>query len=150
MVRPVDMFHIWPKLRNRHFFVLDFLILLVTPTLALTLRLETAYFPQKFIQGLVIYTVAAICIRLATFYLFGLYRHYWLYASIEDAVQIALAVLTSGMVLALLMLAILDVTNVVFARSVLIIDSVLVLLATGGTRFLVRLSRSRLTVTSLA
>ena len=126
------------KLRNRHFFLIDTLILLVTPTLALMLRLDTVDISRSFWAGLAIFTIQALIIRLLVFRSFGLYSRYWQYASIEELVQIATAVLVSSALLTILILFLLSIYPTPFARSVIIIDALLVLIAVGLTRFSVR------------
>lgn len=132
------------KLRNRHFILLDALILLLTPTLALMLRLDTVIIPQEFWLALVGYTLAALAIRLVVFWKLGLYSRYWKYASVEELLQIGTAVVVSTFILTILVLMVRAIyPPFVFARSILIIDSLLVLLAVGGIRFSVRFMESR-------
>ena len=71
---------------------------------------------------------------------FGLYRHLWAYASIDEVRLIVMAV-ASGSVSAALLMMLLYQLKVFsgFPRSVLIIDFVLSLLAVGGIRFGIRL-----------
>ncbi len=125
-------------LRNRHFFLLDILALLLLPTVAMMLRLDTVYLPIIYWSGLVVYTLTALIIRLIVFRGFGLYSRYWQYASVDELVQISLAVLVSTASLTIIILFSLSLLNLYFVRSVLIIDALLVLLAVGGTRFSVR------------
>jgi FlaA1/EpsC-like NDP-sugar epimerase len=131
------------NLRNRHFFLIDAAILLVTPTLALMLRLDTVRIPQHFWLGLAVYTIAALIMRLFVFRRFGLYSRFWKYASIDELVQIGTAVLVSTFLLTLLVLIARAIYPFAFARSILIIDALLVLLAVGGMRFSVRFMESR-------
>ena len=131
------------KLRNRHFMLIDAAILLLMPTLALMLRLDTAIIPQEFWLGLVGYTLAALTICLIVFWKLGLYSRYWKYASVDELVQIGTAVVVSTFLLTLVVLAARAIYPFVIARSILIIDSLLVLLAVGGVRFSVRFMESR-------
>ncbi|MFO7683196.1 MAG: polysaccharide biosynthesis protein, partial [Chloroflexota bacterium] len=126
-------------LRNRHFFLLDLLFLLLTPTLALMLRLDQLHVPASFYGGLVLYTAAALVIRLAIFYYAGLYRRYWKYASVDELGQIVLAVLASTLLVAAVAGALLGWLHVAFARSVFVLDALLVLVFVGGIRFGMRL-----------
>ena len=126
-------------LRNRHFFLFDFLFLLLTPTLALMLRLDQLSIPASFYQGLLLYTVIALVVRLTTFYYAGLYRRFWKYASIDELKQITLAVLASSLIVAPVMAVLLGWLNFTIARSVFILDALLVLVFVGGLRFSVRL-----------
>ena len=104
------------ELRNRHFFLIDALILLVTPTLALMLRVDTVRISQLFWLGLLGYTVIAIALRLVIFRRFGLYSHYWKYASIDELVQIGTAVLVSTFLLTIIVLLVRSTYAFQFAR----------------------------------
>ena len=81
--------------RNRHFFFGDVLILLLTPLLALMLRVDRPSVWASYFNVLVGYTAVALIIRLIFFYHFGLYTRYWLYANANDLAQIVWAVTTS-------------------------------------------------------
>lgn len=131
------------KMRNRHFFLLDSLILCLTPTLAIVLRLDRFDIPNSFWPGLMMYTAVALVVRLITFYFLGLYQRFWRYASINELTQIAGAVLMSSLFVWLLVTALRAISGVTLPRSVLIIDPLLVLLFVGGSRFSVRLSAQR-------
>jgi len=131
------------KLRNRHFFLMDAFIVLVTPTISLVLRRDSVEIPSQVVAGLVIYTIAALFIRLFIFYRFGLYSRYWRYASVDELARIGTAVLVSTVILALFMLTIRFVYSLAFARSIIIIDALLVLLGVGGVRFSVRFLGNR-------
>ncbi len=128
--------------RNRHFFILDGLVLLLTPLAALMLRLDTVTVPEKFVAGLIGYTAVALIVRLAVFYWFGLYQRYWRYASIEEVVQIGLAVSTATLLLLLLFIGSRAIYPYLFPRSIPFIDGLLTLIFVGGTRLSVRVMAS--------
>ena len=136
------------KLRNRHFFFLDSLILLLTPALALMLRRDTVQIPEVFWLGLVVYTLVALVTRLTIFRRFGLYSRFWRYASIDELMQIGTAVLVSTFIITAIILFLRAIYPISLARSMLIIDSLLVFLAVGGIRFSVRFvgNRSQMTM----
>jgi FlaA1/EpsC-like NDP-sugar epimerase len=141
-------------LRNRHFFGLDVLLLLLTPTLALVLRTDGLNVqPQgwdvltRYVPGLLIYTGMALLVRLVIFHRFGLYSRYWRYASIEELDQISWAVFVSSALIGLVvLLARTPILTQVgfplwnFPRSIVFIDALLVLFLLGGIRFSVRLA----------
>ena len=131
------------RLRNRHFFLLDALILLFTPTLALVIRLDTVDIPNQIRPGLLVFTFMGLIVYLVTFHFFGLYRRYWKYASVDDLIQFALSTATGTAILTGLLIPILWLTPITFARSVPIFNGILILLLIGGIRFLVRYSHSR-------
>lgn len=135
----------WNNLRNRHFFVLDVVLLLFTPALALTLRDDLT--PSgTYALPLLWLTVLALLVKLPLFYFFGLYNRYWRYASVDDM----LTILTS------VFLATVVVTGAFFAaqafgllfgngfpRSVPFLDGLLTLLVVSGTRFSARAVEDR-------
>jgi FlaA1/EpsC-like NDP-sugar epimerase len=139
--------HFLLRLRNRHFLLLDALILCVTPTLALMLRVDGAQALETYAPGLLLYTAVALIIRLAVFYMLGLYARYWRYASIDELIQIVTAGMVSTMLIVLIVFAVrLPVLGICDAlkpactlpRSIPFIDGLLVVLAVGATRFSVR------------
>jgi FlaA1/EpsC-like NDP-sugar epimerase len=133
----------WLKLRNRHLFLLDLFFLTFTPAIALLLRVDTPALWSRLFTNLVLYTLIAMFLRVMIHTSFGLYGRYWRYASAEDVTQISMAVLvSSALVTGLFVVA--NVFTVseetILPRSVPLIDSLLVLLVVGGTRFSVRLA----------
>jgi len=131
------------NLRNRHFFLLDGFILCLTPLLAVLLRLDRMDVPHNFLHGLLIYTAVALAVRFMTFYQLGLYQRFWRYASIDELSQIAVAVFISSLFVWLVVTAVRALLPVALPRSVFVIDTLLVLLFVGGSRFSVRLSAQR-------
>ncbi|MDX1412684.1 MAG: nucleoside-diphosphate sugar epimerase/dehydratase [Candidatus Promineifilaceae bacterium] len=131
------------KLHNRHFMLIDAFILIMTPALALMLRVDSVIIVKDFWLGLAVFTLVALVIRLSVFWKLGLYSRYWKYASIEELVQIGTAVVVATFLLTLFILLARAIYPFIFARSILIIDSLLVLLAVGGVRFSVRFMESR-------
>ena len=65
--------HLLLRLRNRHFILLDALVLCLTPALALMLRVDGVFALGKNAPALLFYTAAALIIRLVVFYGSGLY-----------------------------------------------------------------------------
>ncbi|MCB9433779.1 MAG: polysaccharide biosynthesis protein [Ardenticatenaceae bacterium] len=126
------------RLRNRHFFLLDIVALALTPTIALMLRLDTLWISREFWLGLLIYTLLGLTLRPLLFQRFGVYSRYWRYASIDEGVQIVLAVAVSTAVLIIITLPLMATLNISFARAMLIIDTLLVFMIVGSTRFSLR------------
>ena len=129
-----------PKFRNRHFLILDIFLLLFTPVIALTLRVDLPW-GRAYAPSLATFTLLSLLIKLPVFHYFRLYQRYWAYASIDALVSIA-----SGVIVATVL-----VTGVLFTlqgggilgwvslpRSIPFIDSLLTLLLIGGTRFSIR------------
>ena len=137
--------HIKKGIRNRYFFMIDIVMIIVCVIVSYMLRFEF----NKTLVGLYLhsmYWMIGVClvVKLAVYYRFGLYRHLWAYASVDEMRLIALSVAT-GSVLSAAVMLILNRMKVFpgFPRSALIIDFVLSLLAVGAPRFAVRAIASR-------
>jgi FlaA1/EpsC-like NDP-sugar epimerase len=137
------------RLRNRHFFLLDLAVLAITPILALLLRIDTLEGPARYAPGLLSYAVWSAAISLAVFYLFGLYRRYWRYASVEELVIVALALLTASSLVIVIFFGLrlpalgdcpAGIAACSLPRSLPFIDGLLTVLAVGASRFSVRLA----------
>ena len=126
-------------LRNRHFFLFDFLFVLITPSLTLILRRDPLGIPPSLYLGLLLYTGVALVVRLTTFYYMGLYRRYWKYASIDELKQIVLAVFLSSLLAMVVMAVLQGWLQFPFPRSIYILDILPVLMSVGGVRLSVRL-----------
>ena len=127
-------------LRNRHFVILDVCLLAAIPTMALTLRVNLPW-DRVYLQGLLIFTLLALLVKLPVFYAFRLYARYWRYASMDELFAIALAVgVSSVIVTALTYLGqgLNWISGLELPRSLPIIDGLLTLLFIGGTRFSLR------------
>jgi len=137
------------KLRNRHFFGLDSVVLLLTPVLALMLRIDSLDSLPAYLPALALYTIYALFVRLVIFRGFGFYSRYWRYASIEELLQVA----AGGMVATLFDFGILLSLRIPgfgicealpaacgLPRSIPLIDGLLALVAVGVLRFSVRLA----------
>jgi len=76
------------KLRNRHLLVLDLLFLLISPFLALTLRLDVRVDLDTYITGLAYCTVIFLVIDMLVFLKLGLYKRYWHSASVDELAKL--------------------------------------------------------------
>jgi FlaA1/EpsC-like NDP-sugar epimerase len=128
------------NIRNRYVLIGDLLLIIIAVLGGYVLRLELGaafifYFPSAlWMMG------TALLIKPMVYYLFGLYRRLWIYASIQEMKVIALAVTAASIVVSLTMVAMfVQGFFVGFPRSVLIIDWLLSLAFVGGLRFSLRL-----------
>jgi FlaA1/EpsC-like NDP-sugar epimerase/lipopolysaccharide/colanic/teichoic acid biosynthesis glycosyltransferase len=131
----------FPDVGNRHLFWADALISLFVPLLALEIRLDGDIFtelgdPNRYIQTIIIVTIAFLIIKLSTLHLFGFYKHFWRYASIDELVKLAawaIAVITieSGLVY---IETITNLTPYNLPRSLPILDGLLSFILIGGLR----------------
>ena len=97
--------HIFGRnVRNRYLFFGDIFLSLVAVLASYVVRLELiAIFPTY--QYSMLWMVAmAIIIKPLMYYLFGIYRHVWRYASIHELVLIFSAVTTASMILSAVMI----------------------------------------------
>lgn len=133
--------------RNRHFAIADTLIFLVSPLLALGLRLDGQIDLSFYQSGLLWITVLFLVIKLGILYSLGFYRRFWRYASVDELQQIVLAMVVTIFVET----AALNLgqqfggqTWQAIPQSLPFLDGVLSLLLVGALRFRVRaMERSR-------
>jgi FlaA1/EpsC-like NDP-sugar epimerase len=120
---------------------MDVVALAVIPFLALVLRLDGFADVPLYGQGLLLYTLLGMGVRLLIFWRSGLYERYWLYASIDEMVLIAISVFAASVVNAILyfVLRYLPFIDFTVPRSIPFIDAMLTFLAIGGTRISARL-----------
>ena len=133
-------------MRNRYLFLLDIVLLAVTPTLALVLRVDSAAWVASYVPALVHFTLLAIVVKLIIFFFFGLYRRYWRYASVDELLSIILAAGSATLIVAGIFFGagILGMeTGRNLPRSVPFLDGLLTLVVVGGTRFSVRIMAHR-------
>jgi FlaA1/EpsC-like NDP-sugar epimerase len=132
------------ELDNRHFLAIDIIIFLITPLLALEIRLDGFANVKPYLFGLLIAALVSVCIKQIVLQGFNFYRRCWRYASIEEVVY------TASLIIAIIALQTLvneifrnsvDLTQYSLPRSVPLIDGMLTLLLIGGTRFSVRASK---------
>ena len=128
-------------LRNRVFLAADLAGWLIIPALALSLRLDGFADVATYTRHLLLFTILAVLCKFALFWILGMYRRYWRYASIDEVILIASAVAAAGVAagtIYLLSVALANGSTPRLPRSVLIIDALLTLLFVGGSRFAVR------------
>jgi FlaA1/EpsC-like NDP-sugar epimerase len=129
------------QIRNRVILGAD-LILIVTSVLAsFALRLDLGPTFMAFMPHAWVMVGVALVVKPIVYRFFGLYRRYWVYASVRELRLIAVATATASVVVALfIMLAILTgLLAPTFPRSVLGIDWLFSLMSVGGVRLVVRL-----------
>lgn len=104
----------------------------------LRLNLEV---PEPFFSAMLASLAWVVPLQAAVFWMFGLYRGIWRYASVPDVQRIVLAVLVAAMAVAMVLMLQGQPTGV--PRSVLILDPLLLAMAMGGSRMLYRILRER-------
>ncbi len=133
---------LWLRLRNRHFMLIDAIVLSIAPALALALRHDGFSDLHVYGRSLLTYTLASGCVYLLTFRQCGLYRRFWQDATIEELLVVVAAVL-SGTVLSVVGLtacAWLRIWDPGLPGTLPFTEALILLAAVGGSRFSVRLS----------
>jgi len=128
-------------IRNLYFLIADLIIIIVSILLSYLLRLELFFGFRIYLSSLLWFLVLSLFIKPFIFFLFGMYRRMWIYASTKELRLVVISVSTASLFVAIIML-LLFYTNIftAFPRSVLIIDWALSLVLIGGSRFLLRLA----------
>ncbi len=130
------------RFRNRFVLAVDILLIVVSVLGSYALRLDfTPDFVRFYLQGALWLLGIALVVKPLVYYLFGLYRRLWIYASISELKLIAVSVTTASVVVSAMAITLfwLGVLGPGFSRSVLAIDWLLSLLLVGGTRFALRI-----------
>ncbi len=129
-----------PTMRNRYVLLGDMLLIIVAVLGSYALYIEWG---ARFFDNLpsALYMVGvSLVIKPVVYYLFGLYRRIWIYASMQE-VKLIVAAVTAASVFVSLAMVLLRIANAFagFPRAVLVIDWLLSLFMVGGLRFSLRL-----------
>ncbi len=126
-------------IRNLYFLLADFLMIIVSVFASYALRLELVSAFQIYIKSALIMTGISLLIKPTIHYAFGLYRRMWRYAGVKELWLIILSVTTGSIFVSSLMILLFSFSVFTgFPRSVLIIDWIISIIFTGGTRFVLR------------
>lgn len=116
--------------------VLDIILVNMCIYVALIFRFD-GNIPKQYIDIFINTLIYLTIIKIAIYYIFGLYRSLWRYASIDELLQLAFAVATEGVLTFLFG----QFFNVRLPRSVYAITCILTFLTLGGVRLSYRISR---------
>jgi len=134
-------------MRNRFVLVADLFAIAVAAIGAFVLRFDWYFLSHR--PEFSSFIGSALLIKPAVFYVFGLYRRYWRYISIQDVNTLVLANAAALVAMALFVTVAVPVHlfNVIeFSRAVVVLDGILTFLLVAGIRLSVRVigeSRSR-------
>jgi FlaA1/EpsC-like NDP-sugar epimerase len=131
------------SLRNRHLLVADVALLATSPLLLYALRFEGFAWGHQNVRTALTFLVCAIPLQITTYYLFGLYRRLWRYASLGELELIFVAGAAAAVLCTLLGLAVLPWSGITPARvplSVLFPNALLSIALVATPRFLIRLT----------
>jgi FlaA1/EpsC-like NDP-sugar epimerase len=129
------------RLKNRHFIIIDAIAFLITPVLALVLRLDKFFVLSLYGFEVILVTGLFLGVKLSVLYGFGSYRRYWRYASIDELTQIALLMAAATVLQTLLFYSSYYWSGSPIKslpRSLPLLDGMLSLILVGGLRFSVR------------
>lgn len=115
--------------------MLDALIVALVPLVALLIRFEGTV-DTNYYQLIFNYLPSIICIRLITFYVFGLYHRLWRYASVHELVLIVSAVTVSSIIFVVYIYVI----GESIPRSIHLISWLLNIIFIGASRLILRIS----------
>jgi FlaA1/EpsC-like NDP-sugar epimerase len=135
------MFNLFSHLRNRHFLFIDFAIFLITPLLALTLRLDGSPSLPNLWTSLAAVTGLFMVVKFAVSYSMGMYRRMWQHAGIDELGLIVFLTISIGIfdVIAFLLFRTVSVLPPL-PRSLPYIDTLLTGVLLGFFRMTVRLA----------
>lgn len=127
-------------IRNRYILLLDLLLVAASVFGSYGLRFEWGQQFFDYLPSAYWMLGAALILKPLAYYLFGMYRRLWTYASIQELKLIIAAVTTGSVMLSLTMVILAAVKAFTgFSRGILIIDWLLSVLFVGGLRFTMRI-----------
>lgn len=127
-------------LQNRLVLVVDLFLIVVAALGSFALRLDLGPLLIYYLPQALWLVVIALVIKPVVYYFFGLYRHLWAYASIQE-LKVIVAAVTTASVMVSVTVVVLRATNTLpnFPRSALPIDWLFSLVLVGGLRFSLRI-----------
>jgi FlaA1/EpsC-like NDP-sugar epimerase len=85
-------------MRNRHFLLVDLILLAILPFALFALRQESTAWSPELAKALTVYSVIVLPTRIAVAFACGLYRFLWRYASLVELERLIYAGVFSGVV----------------------------------------------------
>lgn len=127
-------------LRNRYLLLGDLFLIVASVLGSFVLRLNIGPLLLAYLDQMAIMLLLALIIKPLLYYIFGLYRRLWIYASIQEMQLIGLAVTAASITLSI-SITLLQAVEIYpgFSRMVLFIDWLLSLFAVGGLRLSMRI-----------
>ena len=134
--------HFTNNLKNRHYFIFDVFILLLSPAIALFLRLEGKLELIINWEDLFLLTLTLLIFKLIIFYLFGLYNRIWKNASVDELARIVISAITILLVEIFIFVLLKFLGNKIagqFPYSLPILDTIITISFVSISRFSSRL-----------
>ena len=129
-----------PSIRNKYILIGDIVLIFVSILGSYALRFELGDQFFQYLPSAYWLLGTSLLIKPMVYYLFGLYRRMWMYASIQELKLIIVSVTTASVIVSSIVISLLSFG--VFEglpRSVLVIDWILSLVFVGGIRFSLRI-----------
>ena len=130
------------SLRNRHLFAIDAILIAAAPFLLYALRFEGFVWPPGQFHSALVFALVSVPARLVLYWLFGVYRTLWRYASIAEMEQVVVAGIAGSVVAAVIGATILPEFGLIASRvplSVLFNGGVLSVVFLAAPRLLMRM-----------
>jgi FlaA1/EpsC-like NDP-sugar epimerase len=124
-------------MKNRYLLLADLALFALAALGAFIARFDWEFFERRPEFG--VYVMAALVIKPVVFYLLGMYRRYWRYASIQDLGVVVVAVSASSLAMAVFVALAHGPLIGVFSRVVLFNDWLMTLATAGGLRLAIRI-----------
>jgi FlaA1/EpsC-like NDP-sugar epimerase len=125
-------------IRNRYLFFSDLVVIALATMAAFVLRLDIDQDLMHYIPTMGWAILAALTIKPVIFWLFGLYRRVWAYASIKEVLVIVGSVTVSSLAFAVWVLFAASIHWTSVPRLIPIIDWFVTLFLVGGLRLSIR------------
>lgn len=132
------------RIRNRYFFIFDFLVFLATPFLAFLVRFEGFNFNVSNEQ-IFYFAISFAFLKIIILYAFSIYSRWWSQASIDELISLlvsGLAIVLAQVVLLLLLRALEIDGFSSIPYSVAILDALFAIMVLSLTRFIFRIQNS--------
>ncbi len=129
-------------LRNRHFIVIDLFICLISPFVALFIRLDGKIDYAQYGEALVYATVIFTLLKLTVFYFFELYRRFWQTASVDEMARLVYIGINAFMIEAFVFILLRSIDQLplkALPSSFPFLDTAIAMFLVGSVRFSVRL-----------
>ena len=121
-------------IRNRHFVILDLILLPAATVIAFILRLNTAEFAKNTAQ-LMVFIGISVPVKMIVFRYLGIYGRLWRYASVDELILIVTSSMIGALISAGLLFGVAIPIGTIggFPRSIPFIDAILTMIAVSYT-----------------
>ncbi|MBC8507190.1 MAG: polysaccharide biosynthesis protein [Anaerolineales bacterium] len=131
-------------IRNRVFLISDIFLIVVSVLGSFALRFELGPLFEYFMPQAIRMSLLAIFIKPLIYWVFGLYRRLWAYASTRELTLVISAVSAASIVLSVAVITMIYFQSrspeyIGFPRATLVIDWLLSMILVGGMRFISRI-----------